>query len=410
MRHIAVAVIVAVMLAGCRKSPADELNSAARRLEYRPVEGRLSGLPYARRPATGYETRKAQELVFAQQFDELRARALLLAGHQVAAKNLLQKITSRCVADATTWNDYAAALHATATRDDALQLSTALAAADRALDLRPALPEALFNRAIILDALALHADAALACRKYLEVDSSSEWASEIRERLRKIESAQSRIAAWRDVVDDLERAAEAGDELFINDVATTYPEKARRWSDLYLARWGERFLAKDRDGAASMLIDRPMARLSRHSSILADAPRPRRRTNYLEREAHHRRLGLLGEQFVMRFESERLWLAGRKALADRIEHVSDTRGDGEGFDVLSFEEGGRERLIEVKTTTFGEYTPFFVSRYEVEVSSERADQYHVYRLFDFRDDPKLFIVPGDIARSFMLDAIQFEAR
>ena len=277
MRHIAVAVIVAVMLAGCRKSPADELNSAARSLQYRPVEGRLSGLPYARRPATSDETRKAQELVFAQQSDELRARAMLLAGHRVAAKNLLQKITSRRVADATTWNDYAAALHATATRDDALQLSTALAATDRALDLRPALPEALFNRAIILDALALHADAAVACRKYLEVDSSSEWANEIRERLRKIESAQSRIAAWRDVVDDLERAAEAGDELFINDVATTYPEEARHWSDLYLARWGERFLAKDRDGAVSMLmLCRVMGRAlesNRGEGLVADAVR-----------------------------------------------------------------------------------------------------------------------------------------
>jgi len=158
------------------------------------------------------------------------------------------------------------------------------------------------------------------------------------------------------------------------------------------------------------LVDRPMAPPSRHSSILADVPRPRPRTNYLERDARNRQLGLLGEQFVLRFESERLWRAGHKTLADRIEHVSDTRGDGEGFDVLSFEESGRERLIEVKTTTFGEYTPLFVSRYEVEVSSERADQYHVYRLFDFRDDPKLFIVPGDIARSFTLDAILFEAR
>lgn len=158
------------------------------------------------------------------------------------------------------------------------------------------------------------------------------------------------------------------------------------------------------------LVDRPMAPPSRQSSILEDAPRPQRRTNYLEREAHHRRLGLLGEQFVMKFESERLWRAGQKSLAERIEHVSDTRGDGEGFDVLSFEEGGRERLIEVKTTTFGEYTPFFVSRNEVEVSFERAEQYHVYRLFDFREDPKLFIVPGYIARSFTLDATQFEAR
>jgi hypothetical protein len=53
-------------------------------------------------------------------------------------------------------------LHAIAAPDDTLQLSMALAAADRALDLQPALPEALFNRAIILDALALRGEAAVA--------------------------------------------------------------------------------------------------------------------------------------------------------------------------------------------------------------------------------------------------------
>ena len=159
------------------------------------------------------------------------------------------------------------------------------------------------------------------------------------------------------------------------------------------------------------LVDRPIRPESRpRTSILADAPRARLRTNYLEREARDCRLGLEGEQFVVRFETARLWRAGRKKLANRIEHISQTRGDGEGYDVLSFEETGRERLIEVKTTTFGEYTPFFVSKNEVETSFERADQYFVYRLFDFHDDPKLFVVPGDIAVAFTLDAIQFEAR
>jgi hypothetical protein len=33
--------------------------------------------------------------------------------------------------------------------------------------------------------------------------------------------------------------------------------------------------------------------------------------------------------------------------------VSVTRGDHEGFDILSFESGGTERLVEVKTTGFG---------------------------------------------------------
>jgi len=46
----------------------------------------------------------------------------------------------------------------------------------------------------------------------------------------------------------------------------------------------------------------------------------------------------------------------------------------------------------------------------VAVSEDRSDQYYVYRWFDFRDDPKLFLVPGDISMSFALEATQFIAR
>jgi len=159
------------------------------------------------------------------------------------------------------------------------------------------------------------------------------------------------------------------------------------------------------------LVERPKAREQRDSTMIADTPRPPRPlANYLEIEARNRRLGLAGEEFAIRFEEERLWRAGRKRLADKIEHVARTRGDGEGYDILSFEESGEERLIEVKTTTFGPYTPLFVSRNEVDVSEERPDEYYIYRLFDFREDPKLFLVPGEIGMSFDLEPTQFVAR
>jgi hypothetical protein len=165
------------------------------------------------------------------------------------------------------------------------------------------------------------------------------------------------------------------------------------------------------DDLLSRLVDPPAPADTAHrAALLADRPPPRRIANFLEIEARNRVLGEAGEQFTMRFEVERLWTAGQRRLADRVEHVARTRGDVEGYDVLSFEESGRERLIEVKTTTFGAYTPFFVTRNEVEKSAERAKQYYVYRLFDFRRDPRLFLVPGDISSSFALEATQFVAR
>lgn len=94
--------------------------------------------------------------------------------------------------------------------------------------------------------------------------------------------------------------------------------------------------------------------------------------NYLEIEARNEALGFAGEKLVLEFEHERLWRHGKKDLANRIEHIADTRGDGFGFDILSFEMDGRDRLIEVKTTRFGASTPFFVSRNEVSVSNSKG--------------------------------------
>jgi hypothetical protein len=132
-------------------------------------------------------------------------------------------------------------------------------------------------------------------------------------------------------------------------------------------------------------------------------------TNYLELEARNRSLGTAGEEFVLRFEQARLIRARCEQLAARVEHVSRVRGDGEGFDVLSFEASGAERLIEVKTTKYGRETPFFVSRNELRVSRARADRYHLYRVFEFRAAPGLFTLPGALSDTCDLDPNSYVA-
>lgn len=129
----------------------------------------------------------------------------------------------------------------------------------------------------------------------------------------------------------------------------------------------------------------------------------------LEQEARNRSLGRAGELFVMELETRRLHTAGQKLLADRVEHVAASQGDGLGYDVLSYEIDGRERLIEVKTTAFGILTPFHVSRNELARSEADADQYHLYRLFDFRERPRLFDLLGTIASHCHLDAVAYLA-
>jgi hypothetical protein len=131
--------------------------------------------------------------------------------------------------------------------------------------------------------------------------------------------------------------------------------------------------------------------------------------DYFERESLNRSLGLAGEEFVLQFEHWRLIQMGKPLLADRIEHVSKLRGDGLGYDVLSFDADGRERLIEVKTTSFGCDAPFFVSRGELALSKTAVDQFHLYRLFKFRKEPKLFDLLGPLDRHCQLDPVTYKA-
>lgn len=138
--------------------------------------------------------------------------------------------------------------------------------------------------------------------------------------------------------------------------------------------------------------------------------RSRQGVNWLEVEARNHSLGLAGEQFVMTFEQARLRQAGKDKLADRVEHVAVTLGDGEGFDVRSYEVDGSDRLIEVKTTAYGKQTPFFLSRNELRASQSKSHAYHLYRLFRFRQDPRVYGLRGALDQSCYLDPVQFAAR
>jgi len=131
--------------------------------------------------------------------------------------------------------------------------------------------------------------------------------------------------------------------------------------------------------------------------------------DYLAQEARNQSLGLAGEEFILQYEHWRLVSAGHQKLADRVEHVSKTKGDGLGYDILSFDLSGRERFLEVKTTSFGKETPFFVSNRELKFSEEAVEQFHLVRVFEFRKAPRLFSMPGSIRQHCMLDPVSYKA-
>jgi hypothetical protein len=133
------------------------------------------------------------------------------------------------------------------------------------------------------------------------------------------------------------------------------------------------------------------------------------RKDFLEIEARNRALGLAGEHFVIEMEKKRLTDSGYRELAKRVEHVAETKGDLLGYDVLSFEASGCERLIEVKTTRFGEMIPFYVSPNEIKVSERNAAIYQLFRLFSFHETPGLFVLHGSLKSSCRLEPVRFAA-
>lgn len=120
------------------------------------------------------------------------------------------------------------------------------------------------------------------------------------------------------------------------------------------------------------------------------------KTNYLEKEQNNRLLGQLGEELVLSYEKWILQKTGKEKLAKQIRWISVEEGDGAGFDILSKNINGNDKYIEVKTTKLGIKTPFYYSRNELLFSIDHAQNYHLYRLFNFETDTKMFTKKGGL--------------
>jgi hypothetical protein len=145
------------------------------------------------------------------------------------------------------------------------------------------------------------------------------------------------------------------------------------------------------------------------------APRPEplerliRKFDPVERDFRNRHLGKAGEAFIFDFERRRLASQDRSDLARKVRWVSEEDGDGAGFDILSFDHSGTERMIEVKTTCGSGTTPFYLTRNEHGLSMERPDAFRLYRLYGFSRTPHLFELVPPLASSVRLDPLVFTA-
>jgi hypothetical protein len=135
-----------------------------------------------------------------------------------------------------------------------------------------------------------------------------------------------------------------------------------------------------------------------------------RRIDFAERDAANRHLAKLGEEFVLLLERHRLRTAGRDDLAQKVQWVAQTIGDGLGFDVLSFDDlDESEKLVEVKTTGLGKFHPFYVTVNEVQCSEDMTEKFHLFRVFDFARAPRVYILTGSLRSTCCLEPTLFRA-
>jgi CHAT domain-containing protein len=278
----AVAALLLVTFTGCRRE--DPVSPLARiRFNRRPVEARLSGgFAWAPpRDAGSNESRASLPI----ERDTLRAarRNEPAAVHAVALLNVLERRPRDAVAalsplaaahgEPRLWNDLAAARYAVAVDERRPEeLAQALADVDAALRIDDTLPEARFNRALILEELGVRKPAISAWRKFLDGDRDSAWAREAQQRLRAL------LAPQPDFQSELERSYEriAHDPGVARALVSKFRQDARVTAETeILARWAEAMRAGDSAAAARHLavagaIGRELAALG-GEQIVGDA-------------------------------------------------------------------------------------------------------------------------------------------
>ena len=126
-------------------------------------------------------------------------------------------------------------------------------------------------------------------------------------------------------------------------------------------------------------------------------------------DERNRALGWAGEERVLLHERATLQAAGRDDLACKVRWVSQEDGDGAGYDIASFAQDGRPRLIEVKTTNGWERTPFHITRNELAVADERRSEWCLFRLWNFAREPRAFELYPPLDAHVSLTATTFQA-
>lgn len=158
----------------------------------------------------------------------------------------------------------------------------------------------------------------------------------------------------------------------------------------------------DKSQLTAYLVQTPDAHVLRELAIAK-----LKKIDYAARDFQNRQLGKKGEEFIYVYEKANLEKAGLDKLASKVKWISQEEGDGAGFDILSFENTGKEKYIEVKTTNLDISTNFYMSKNELDFSKKHDDDFSLYRVYDFSDVRRFYTAGTKTLMQFDIKPYQF---
>lgn len=122
-------------------------------------------------------------------------------------------------------------------------------------------------------------------------------------------------------------------------------------------------------------------------------------------------IGTLGEEFIYQEEKRKLNNKGLVNLSERVQWISK-ESDSYGYDIKSFHEDGSSKYIEVKTTTEGGKTPFYLSELELNALDRLHPNYIICRVYDFNIETgkgsKYWVSKTQLETYFNLEPISYK--
>ena len=195
--------------------------------------------------------------------------------------------------------------------------------------------------------------------------------------------------------------------LVLNEVSKDTLEQ-KIWRNVFVWLVYDHFQTRER-GIPDQLIQREVPKGSTQNMDEREPSFSEVDIDFVGKAIEQKNLGDLGEELVKCFEVKALNEREQYDKAKLVEIVKD----GRGFDVLSFDENGNEKHIEVKTTEGGKYTKFYLSRNEVDFMRKYPSSYSLYRVYNYDielNSGEFYELKGDVEEQLNLEPIQFEVR